>query len=220
MTYRWILSVMIPIIFTAIQLDYPAGSTTSPSREQSASPQSKKKPVDRKAMLLSKLKALLEPVGITVNQSSLIDVTKVKMTDDLTIEWEAYPDSGESLISAEQAKDRPPAKNIRLVRREKRHNSLQQHYGFDITTDDLFIVGTDTKSRLKWWKVIVDPRIVRAEWPGSEGQLTGQLYYRPRATIFLSPPNSEGISEIRIFLPKWTGSEFVLEQLTTIPIWN
>lgn len=180
-------------------------------------------PVNREEALRAKLKALLEPLGITVEKDSLIDADKVRSVKFLTAEWEAYPGITEKMLPAEKLKDRPPAKTVRLVESKTRQFSetpMQRRYGFQLTTEELFIAAVDAKSQLKWWEVTTDPRIIRGEWPGPDGQLTGVLYYSTRPGIHITIPDVGEITEVRIFLPRWDGALHTLDQLATIPVSN
>src|SRR2546423_1239944 len=68
-----------------------AATLLSP-KTQTINSQTGKAALDRKGRLLDKLKTLLEPLGITVDESALIDPGKVNTVRDLIIKWEAYPD--------------------------------------------------------------------------------------------------------------------------------
>lgn len=224
MTYKRGLFIAASLLLLVSQFSQRSGvATSAPTQSQTAPPPTARRLVDREALLLDKLKAILEPLGIIVVESALVDAEKVRNTQSLTIHWDAYPDAAEKMLPAEKVKDRPAGRGMRLTKSQKRQYSesaLQRRYGFELSTDKLFIAAVDAKSQLKWWELITDPRIVRGESVGPDGQFVGEVYYRTQPDILLSIPDEEGITEIRIFKPNWTGTNFMLEQLASVPVTN
>lgn len=172
----------------------------------------------REAILLQRLRTLLEPVGISVDKSMLIDIKGVKESNELVIKWDAYPEESGDMVPADKVKNRPVGKGMRLEKVTKRKDSLEERFALNFTDEHLFIAAVDDQSRLVWWTVKYDPRIVRGHTLGPNGEMAGVLYYRTRTGIVISPPAAKEISEIRIFQPKWTGTQFILEQLSTVSV--
>jgi hypothetical protein len=210
--------------FTTLML---AGWPVQPPTAQPPAPPQAPAPVARAGLpkareeaLLAKLKALLEPVGVAVEKPALADLRKVKRSINLVIDWDAYPDATEKMLPAEKVENRPVNKAMRLDKSERREDSLQPRYGFDLSTDKLFIAAVNAKSQLVWWEVRTDPRIVRGHTLGPNGEMAGVLYYLARVKLFISAPDGHGITEIRIFQPQWNGAGHDLEPMATVPVPN
>ena len=63
---------------------------------------------------------------------------------------------------------------------------------------------------MRWCGLVPDPRQLRAEVPGPDGELTGQVIYRESAEFIVNYPDDESIREIRLYHPKWDGQKFSL----------
>ena len=125
-----------------------APTAPSPSPAQAPAAKNARRPGSREVALVAKLKALLEPVGITVQWSALADPSKVKRAVYLVLHWDAYPDASEEMLPAVKVKDRPVSKVMRLEKIERRDGPLQSVYGFDLSTDQLFVAAVNAKSQL------------------------------------------------------------------------
>lgn len=174
--------------------------------------------VSRKTKLLNQLKTLLEPLGVSVTEAALIDVGKVKDTSELVIRWEAYPQAGRELVDPEKVKDRPVGKEMKVIKKAKRHDGLAERFAFSLTPEQLFIAGLGADSQLRWWTVTRDPRIVNAESFEPGGKITGGIQYDPNPHLFISLPDTPTITELLILQPRQVGEGFTLEILTRLPL--
>ena len=64
---------------------------------------------------------------------------------------------------------------------------------------------------MRWCGLVEDPRLLRAEAPGPDGELTGQVIYRESAEFVVQYPDDEAIAEVRLYHPDWDGQKFSLE---------
>ena|SRR2546423_2194133 len=194
-----------------------AATLLSP-KTQTINSQTGKAALDRKGRLLDKLKTLLEPLGVTVNKSALIDGRAINSYRQLIIEWESYPGSTQALIKEAEAKKQRPAGNM-IVKEDKQHSgSLRQLNEIRFSEDQIFVIAVDANNQLRWWDLLDDPRILRAETEGPNREVMGGTYYRAKVEMFITPPDNGAITELRFFLPKWTGTEFILEPLSVVPL--
>lgn len=101
-----------------------------------------------------------------------------------------------------------------------RRGSLPKHRSFELATDQLLMLTVGEGALLKWWSTISDPRILRAERPGPDGTLTGEVIFQKSIEFTVNIPDDNGAVELRFYHPRWTGQEFVPVLITTIPLSN
>jgi hypothetical protein len=66
--------------------------------------------------------------------------------------------------------------------------------------------------------VVPDPRIVRAELPGPEGDLESELLIRDDVEWHLVIPDDPNAHTLEVFHPRWTGTAFVLDSIGSIQL--
>jgi hypothetical protein len=84
-----------------------------------------------------------------------------------------------------------------------------------LSADRLVVIAVDAAGRTVDWRIVPDPTVLRAEEPDATGLLSGRTLTRPAAEFRVALAADSRISEIRIYKPRWTGTEFVLEPLGT-----
>jgi hypothetical protein len=87
----------------------------------------------------------------------------------------------------------------------------------ELSSDQILVVMTDQQGEQTGWALVPDPRIIRAESPGPDGILTGQVLYLSSAE-FLVPVPAGSATGMRFYQPFWTGKEFSLILLGTVAI--
>ncbi len=86
-----------------------------------------------------------------------------------------------------------------------------------IAKDQIFALGINDRSELLWWTRIGDPRVVRKETADSEGRMQARLYHESTTQIWIDVPDSDDISEVRLYLPGSGPGHVVLVPLYTVP---
>jgi hypothetical protein len=87
-----------------------------------------------------------------------------------------------------------------------------------LSSEQILVLTLDARAQLRWWTLLPDPRIVRAEEPQAGGELKGQVVFQPEADFLVDVPEDAGAVELRFYHPRWTGEEFALELLGTLPL--
>ena len=90
-----------------------------------------------------------------------------------------------------------------------KQGSLPRRRSFDLASDQLLIITVDDQSRLRWWSTIADPRILRAERPGPDGLLTGEIFFQKSVNFTLNIPEDSAAVELRLYHPRSNGQELV-----------
>ncbi len=96
-------------------------------------------------------------------------------------------------------------------------NSSERHLGqlprnrsIELSSQHLVLVTVDSANRLRWWSMVPDPRLLRAESPDSNNRLSGSVIYQPRVDTSFAIPDDASATELRFYHPQWTDDRFVL----------
>lgn len=123
---------------------------------------------------------------------------------------------------------RPGAQQVRIAWRTSKGKTamtmLSHRYTSDevprqraleLAGDRLLVLGVDTAGVIKFWSVVPDPRVIRAEFPGPNGQLSGQTLQRPNPELLLDLPDDPEIREVRVYVP--ASSDLRLTGMVSLP---
>lgn len=165
-------------------------------------------------MLQEQLKKLMNKVGVDVvepgaksNQPQAYREVKIRWTDSTS------KTDGKPSISAVEQKP-----SISLVEDKKRSGTLPRQRSLELSPDHVFIAAVNEANQLRWWSIISDPRIVRAEFQASTGDLRSENYYQSNFTLSVAFPDDPRITNLRFYKPIWTGSDFDLKPLAVVSI--
>ena len=166
--------------------------------------------------LQERLKKLMTKVGLDVvevsaksNQPQAYREVKIRWTD-ASSDTKSKPS-----ISAAQQRQAPV---VSLVEDKKRSGTLPRRRSLELSPNQVFIAAVGEANQLRWWSIISDPRIVRAEFQGSTGELRSQDYYQSNFTLAVAFPDDPKITNLRFYKPIWTGSDFDLSLLAVVSV--
>ena len=115
----------------------------------------------------------------------------------------------------------PPGQRVnplRLLERRPAAGSLPRQRNPQLSADQLVVQAFDARGVFVDTQLIPDPRLVRAESTGPSGELVGQTLHRSDPDFLITLPNSATLVELRLFQPRWTGTEFVLDLIGSIDL--
>ena len=98
-----------------------------------------------------------------------------------------------------------------------RDGALPRERSFELAPDRLFVAGVDETDAVRWWRLVVDPRLVRAE-VGSSTDMQSEVYYRGDAELVLECPDDPVLKQLRLYRPVWDGQEFQLELIGAVAL--
>jgi hypothetical protein len=133
---------------------------------------------------------------------------------EVRVRWDAYPTlPSESMLEPQ----RYHASSIFAVI-ERRHaaGAMPRQRAMELSANQLLIIAVDRLGRDRQRMLLPDPRILRAEWPDSTGELQGVVLHRANAEFFVPVPDDPAITELRVYHPRWTGHAFDLDLLGTV----
>jgi hypothetical protein len=162
-----------------------------------------------RASLSERVRALLKASGVEVGAAPSA-AAAARSHRELRVSWEADKSALPKAEEAAQYKNAPGRAALAraAVRRE---GALPKQRSAELSPTQVVVVALDAEGRMRWCGLVHDPRLLRAEWPGPDGELTGQVVYRESAEFVVSYPDDETIAEIRLYHPDWDGQKFSLE---------
>ena len=104
-----------------------------------------------------------------------------------------------------------------IVEDNKRSGTLPRHRSLELSQAHIFIAAVDATNKLRWWSILPDPRMVRAETPTATGELRRQDFFASNVTLVVAFPDDPEIATLRIYHPIWNGTEFDLQPLSIVP---
>jgi hypothetical protein len=114
---------------------------------------------------------------------------------------------------------REPASNVfTLLERRTFSGKVPRQRNPEVTSDQIVVIAHDVDGQLVDWQLIPDPLVLRSEQPGPKGDLRGQTLYRTSADFLITLPADPTIKRIDLYHPRWTGTDFVLEFMGTVPL--
>lgn len=172
-------------------------------------------PQQRRAVQRMRLKSLLSAVGVSVEENS--QPVAGQAFRELRIRWEdeAVAPSGTEAAQA------PSLKSLTVLERRLRQDAPSRPRSSEMSPDQILVVAVDAQARMIFWTLQTDPRILRSEGPGPDGQLTGQVLYRQSAEFLVAVPDDPSVVELRIYKPVAASSqELALRPVGTINLRN
>lgn len=173
----------------------------------------------REILQEQQLKKLLNKVGVDVvevsaktNQPQPYREVKIRWSDSTNAASNTHATPS---ISAREQK-LPPV--VSLVEDKKHSGTLPRQRSLELSSTHIFIAAVDERNQLRWWSIISDPRVVRAEFPTSSGELRSENYYQSNFMLTVAFPDDPKITNLRFYKPNWTGSDFDLNLLAVVPV--
>lgn len=81
----------------------------------------------------------------------------------------------------------------------------------ELAPSQILVVMLDAEGGLRSWQVMPDPRLLRAETPAANGQISGQEFYRSAVDFTVECPDDAAIKELRFYHPAPREKELRLE---------
>lgn len=169
--------------------------------------------VDKKQQQLQKL---MSKVGVDVPESN-VRTDQPQTYRELKIRWADPAKSTTELRPASNAEEQTPAPSVSIIEDKKRSGTLPRLRSIELSSIHIFIAAVDATNKLRWWSIILDPRVVRAETQTSTGELRGEDYYASNVNFLVAFPDDPEIAQLRFYHPVWNGTDFDLKLLTVVP---
>ncbi len=99
---------------------------------------------------------------------------------------------------------------------DRRVGQLPRFRSVELSSQHLVLVTVDSANRLRWWSMVPDPRILRAETPDANNRLSGKVIYQPSVDTSFAIPDDAAATELRFYHPQWTDDRFVLTLVSSV----
>ena len=165
--------------------------------------------VGSRASLSERVRSLLAASGVEVGAAANTAAAPARSHRELRVRWEADK-AALPKPSAEQYRNAPGRVSLSAAP-ARREGGLPKQRSAELSPTQVVVVALDSEGRMRWCGLVSDPRLLRAEVPGPDGELTGQVIYRESAEFVVSYPDDEAVTEVRLYHPDWDGQKFSLE---------
>ena len=173
----------------------------------------------REAMAVGdeRLRRLLSAAGVGVDESALAPAGGGFR--GLKISWKTPGRKG-SAASPLRAEHLSLAVAPAVVSERRGAGGVPRQRSPELSPEHVFVAAVDAKSRLRWWSVVPDPRVLRSEGPRAEGddELTGIRLFLPEAEFVVNVPDDAEAAELRFYHPLAEGGEFRLRLLGAVSL--
>lgn len=110
------------------------------------------------------------------------------------------------------------AEPITILSRRDRPGTLRRERRPELSSDRLVVVVVDRQQVELDWRMIANPRIIRAEVPGADGHFTGEVITNTSADLLFTVPDLPGAVAVRIYQPEATATGYVLNLVAEFPL--
>lgn len=182
---------------------------TAGAQETGAPAASSNNDVASRASLSERVRGLLAASGVEVGSAVNMTSASARAHRELRVSWEA---DKATLPSPAAVQYKNAAGRVALASATvRREGGLPRQRSAELSSTQVVVVALDAEGRMRWCGLVTDPRLLRAEWPGPDGELTGQVLYKESAEFVVQYPDDDAVAEVRLYHPDWDGQKFSLE---------
>src|SRR6266480_118630 len=207
--------VPLLVIALAVVIDaYVAQIPNSLAANKDSISQARVAEPDKEIRIRNKLAELLSGAGVHVGKA--VPIRDGDTYKELRVRWQS---SGTSAQTGSANLLQIPTSGVLTPLASKNKNgALPRERSFELSTNQILIIGVDRNAELRWWRLLLDPRLVRSETPAPTGEISGEEYYLRSIDFIINYPDDPEIRELRVYHPLWTGKNFQLELISTLAV--
>ena len=170
--------------------------------------------VGSRTSLAERVRSLLAASGVEVGPAANLPSTPARSHRVLKVSWEADRAALPKASAAQYGN--APGRVALLGAAARRAGGLPKQRSAELSPTQVVVVALDAEGRMRWCGLVEDPRQLRAEVPGPDGELTGRVVYRESAEFVVNYPDDEAITEVRLYHPGWDGRKFSLAPVGSV----
>jgi hypothetical protein len=212
----WKLLVPLPLLLAlAVAIDaYVAKIPNSPAASENSISQARVTEPDKETRIRNKLAELLSGAGVRVGK--VLPIRDSDAYKELRVRWQSSGTSTQT--NSVNLLQSPTSGVLTAVASTNKHGALPRDRSFELSTNQILVIGLDRNAELRWWRLLLDPRLVRSETPVKTGETLGEEYYLRDVDFVIPYPGDPEIRELRVYRPLWTGKNFQLELISTLAV--
>jgi hypothetical protein len=209
----------VPVVLLLLCALSPAQAQSESTGHQTAAAQSPGVKSKREIVQEEELKRLLSKVGVSVDAAGAAN-NQAQAYREMKIRWTGQTSVQADAATASSVGDVKQGLTLgTLVLEEKtRPGTLPRQRSLELSPTQVLIVAVDKSNRLRWWSIVPDPRIVRAETQTPGGELRRQDYYLADLTLVVAFPEDPAIVNLSFYHPSWNGTAFDLQPLAGMQV--
>ena len=150
--------------------------------------------------------------------NALMDPPRSRTFPDLISSVAQAPDTGHvreiQVKLTRSAATRETA--VELVEERVVRRGLRRDRRPEISPNHLVVVVLDNDDHAIDWRLFLDPGIVRAESPGRDGRMWGQIVKHGVVELLIAIPNLDNAHRIHIHSPRWVNGEYLLDMIAEV----
>ena len=209
------LAPLFILIALAIVIDaYVAKIPNSPAASENSISQARVTEPDKETRIRNKLAELLSGAGVRVGK--VLPIRDSDTYKELRVRWQSSGTSTQT--GSVNLLQSPTSGVLTAVASTNKHGALPRDRSFELSTNQILVIGLDRNAELRWWRLLLDPRLVRSETLVKTGETLGEEYYLANVDFVIPYPNDPEIRELRVYRPLWTGKNFQLELISTLAV--
>jgi hypothetical protein len=170
--------------------------------------------LDKESAVKKTLAGLLAGTGVQIGETP--SLSDIQTYTQIQVHWQGATNS--KALSANTLDRQPGSGVVTLLKSVSRNGILPRDRSLELSTNHVLVVAVDEKQALRWWKLLLDPRLVRSETVAANGEIHGEQFYRSRVDFKVEYPADPAIRQLRFYQPIWTGTNFRLELISTLAI--
>ncbi len=116
--------------------------------------------------------------------------------------------------------EQPVSPTITLVATTPNSSQARRHRYYQYSENQIVVTTHDSSGNELYRDIHADPRLIRAEITGADGQLQSRSFYLPTVEFSFAVPANSNLGSLKILKPKWDGAGFSFELLGTVAINN
>jgi hypothetical protein len=169
----------------------------------------------RETVQREQLKKLMAKVNVNVPDVDARSDQRATSYRELKVRWTDSPKSTTELRPAATTETQAPS--VSIIEDKKLAGILPRQRSLELAPTLMFVAAVDANNKLRWWSIMTDPRVVRAETQTATGELRRQDYLVSNVTLAVAIPDDPEIATLRFYHPVWNGTDFDLKPLTVVP---
>lgn len=162
------------------------------------------------AVVAAKQRPEVSPRSFPMIQASVPQAVQMRGIREVQVRWR--------VVASPSQPSAQTAYTVTRLRERVHRGALRRERRPEFSADALLVVSVTSDGREIDWRLQRHPLVMRAETPGADGQLRGTSWEADVSELSIRIPDLPDIRFVDIYLPRWTGSEFVVNLVARIEL--
>ncbi len=109
-------------------------------------------------------------------------------------------------------------RTLSLLGQQRSGGRLRVERRPELGPNHLVVVSVDASGRELDWRLTQNPRLMRLEAADEQGHLVGQTVVLDEADLVVAVPDHPSLEAVRVYQPRWQGTDFALDLLGEVAV--